>query len=194
MLSFFCSPFSSAEFIAAATHLFSFTTSGPDKIAYPRLKQVSRSGWIFSYTLSIFPGLCIPFLPSKRNLLLSSSITWESLSTLLVLSGLSLTYCVSKLFERIILSCLLFFLESNSILSPRKTGSRPGQSTLYQTLFLSQSILDGFNKPRLGSQTTLATIDFSKAFDHVWHPALFPQTYFGWSPSMLCSLDPIFLF
>ena len=54
-----------------------------------------------------------------------------------------LTYCVSKLFERIILSRLLFFLDSNSILFPRQAGFRPGQSTFNQILFLSQSISDG---------------------------------------------------
>ena len=43
---------------------------------------------------------------------------------------ISLTSCVSKLFERIILSRLLFFLESNFILSPRLAGFPPGRSTL----------------------------------------------------------------
>ena len=62
--------------------------------------------------------------------------------------SISLSSCVSKLFERIILSRLLFFLESNSILSPRQAGFRPGRSTLDQILYLSQSISDGFNKPR----------------------------------------------
>ena len=33
--------------------------------------------------------------------------------------------------------------------------------------------MDGFNKPRPGSRTILSTIDFSKAFDSVWHPAVF---------------------
>ena len=87
--------------------------------------------------------------------------------------SISLTSCVSKLFEHIILSCLLFFLESNSILSPCQTGFHPEQSTLDQIFYLSQSISDGFNKPRLGSWTILATIDFSKAFDSVWHADLF---------------------
>ena len=86
---------------------------------------------------------------------------------------ISLTFCVSKLFERIILSRLLFFLESNFILFPRQAGFRPGRSTLDQILYLSRSIWDGFNKPRPGSRTILSTIDFSKAFDSVWHPALF---------------------
>ena len=86
---------------------------------------------------------------------------------------ISLTSCVLKLFERIILSRLLFFLESNSILSPRQAGFRPGRSTLDQILYLFQSISDGFIKPTSGSRTILSTIDFSKAFDSVWHTAFF---------------------
>ena len=106
---------------------------------------------------------------------------------------ISLTSCVSKLFERIILSRLLLFLESNSILSPRQAGFRPGWSTLDQILCLSPSILDGFNKPRPDSRTILSTIDFSKAFDSVWHPALFhklisaclPSCFARWTQSFL---------
>ena len=60
---------------------------------------------------------------------------------------ISLTSCVSKLFERIILSRLLFFFKSNSILFPRQAGFRPGRSDLDQILFLSLFISDGFNKP-----------------------------------------------
>ena len=94
----------------------------------------------------------------------------KPLDSLASFRSISLISCVSKLFKRIILSCLLFFLESNSILSPRQAGFRPGWSTLDQILYLSQSISDGFNKPRPGSRTILSTIDFSKAFDSVWHP------------------------
>ena len=72
---------------------------------------------------------------------------------------------------------LLFFLESNSILSPHQAGFRPGRSTLDQILYLSQSISDRFNKSRPGSRTILSTIDFSKAFDSVWHPALFTNLF-----------------
>ena len=86
---------------------------------------------------------------------------------------ISLTSCVSKLFERIILSRLLFFLESNSILSPHQAGFRPGRSTLDQILYLSQFISNGFDKPRPGSRTILSTIDYSKAFESVWHSALY---------------------
>ena len=85
---------------------------------------------------------------------------------------ISLSSCVSKLFERIILSRLLFFLESNSILSPHQSGFRPGRSTLDKILCLFRLISDGFNKPRPCSRTILDTIDFLEAFDSVCHPTL----------------------
>ena len=106
---------------------------------------------------------------------------------------ISFTSCISKLFKRIILSGVLFFLKSNSILSPCQAGFLPGRSTLDQILFLSQSISDGFNKPRPESWATLSTIDSSKAFDSVWHPSLFqklisvclPPCYARWTQSFL---------
>ena len=106
---------------------------------------------------------------------------------------ISLTSYVSKLFERIILSCLLFFLDSNSILSPRQAGFCPGRSTLDQILYLSQSILDGFNKPRPSSRTILSTINFSKAFDSVWHPALFHKLNSAGLPPCFVHLTQSFL-
>ena len=77
------------------------------------------------------------------------------------------TSCVPKLFERIIPLSLLFFLESYSI--PSQASFHPGWSTLNQIHYFCQSILNGFNKLKTGSRVILATIDFSKAFDSVWH-------------------------
>ena len=172
--SSFCSPFSPAEFLAAASNLSSSTATGPDKVSYPILKHLPRSGMDFllhifnlSWTLHSFPSIwktssIIPI--HKMGKLMDYPDSCRSIS---------LTSCVSKLFECIILSRLLFFLESNSILSPRQAGFRPGRSTLDQILYLSQSISDRFNKSRPGSRTILSTIDFSKAFDSVWHPVFF---------------------
>ena len=187
--SSFCSPFSSTELLVAP-----FTATGPDKVAYPMLKHLPRSGMDFllhifnlSWSSHSFPSIwktssIIPI--HKMGMPLDSPASFRPIS---------LTSCVSKLFEHIILSRLLFFLESNSILSPRQVGFRPGRSTLDQVLYLSQSISDGFNKPRPGSRTILSTIDFSKAFDCLASRP-FPQTHFGWPPSLLCSLDSIFPF
>ena len=49
----------------------------------------------------------------------------------------------------------------------------PKHLTLNQILYFSQSVSDGYNKSRQKSQTILAMIDLSKAFDSVWHPTLF---------------------
>ena len=192
--SSFCSPFSFAEFLAAASNLSSSSATDPVKVAYTMLKHLPRSGldfllYIFnlSWSSHSFPSIwkTSSFIPiHKMGKPLDSPASFRSIS---------FTSCVSKLFERIIVSHLLFFLESNSIFSPRQASFRPGRSTLDQILYLSQSISDGFNKPRPGSRTILSTIDFSKAFDSVWHPALFhklisaglPPCFARWTQSFL---------
>ena len=58
-------------------------------------------------------------------------------------------------------------------LSPCQASLLSVQSTIDQISYLFQSILNGYNKPNPGSQIVLATVNFSKAFDFVWHPAHF---------------------
>ena len=61
--SSFCSPFSPAEFLAATSNLLSSTAAGPDKVAYPMLKHLPRSGMHFlhifnlSWSLHSFPSI-----------------------------------------------------------------------------------------------------------------------------------------
>ena len=43
----FCSPFSPAEFLAAASNLFPSIATGPDKVVYLMLKHLSRFGMDF---------------------------------------------------------------------------------------------------------------------------------------------------
>ena len=164
--SSFCSPFTLAEFLASASNLSSSTATGPDKVAYPMLKHLPCSGMDFllhifnlSWSSHSFPSIW------KTSSIIPIHKMGKPLDSPASFRPISLTSCVSKFFECIILSRLLFFLESNSILSPHQVSFRPGWSTLDQNLYLSQSILDGFNKPRPGSRMILSTIDFSKAFD-----------------------------
>ena len=192
--SSFCSPFSPAELLAAVSNLSSSTATGPDKVAYPMLKHFPRSG--MDFLLHIFNLFWSSHsFPSIRK---TSSIIpihkmGKPLDSPAFFQPIFPTSCVSKLFERIILSRLLFFLESNSILSPRQAGFRPGWSTLDQILFLSQSISDGFNKPRPGSRTILSTIDFSKAFDSVLHSARFHKLITGGLPPCFARWTQSFL-
>ena len=192
--SSFCSPFTLAEFLAAASNLSSSIATGPDKVAYPMLKHLPRSG--MDFVLHIFNfSWSSHSLPSvwKASSIIPIQKMGKPFDSPASFRPISLASCVSKLFERIILSRLLFFLQSNSILSPRQAGFRPVRSTLDQILYLSQSISDGFNKPRPGCRTILSTIDFSKAFDSVWHSALFhklisaglPPCFARWTQSFL---------
>ena len=130
------------------------------------LKHLPRSG--MDFLLHIFSLSCsLHSFPSIWKTYCNIPIhnMEKSLDSPASFRPISLTSCVSKLFERIILSHIPFFLESHSILSPRQASFLSVRSTLDQILCLSQSISDGFNKPRPGSRTILATIDFSKSFD-----------------------------
>ena len=67
--SSFCSPFSPAEFLAAASNLSSSTATGPDKVAYSMLKHLPRSGMDFllhifntSFTEGSFSTLVVVYL------------------------------------------------------------------------------------------------------------------------------------
>ena len=192
--SSFGSSFTLAKFLAAASILSSFTAIGPDKVPYPMLKHLPRSGMDFLHIFNLFwSSHSFPSIWKTFSIIPIYKMG-KPLDSPAFFRPISLTSCVSKLFERIILSRLLYFLESNSIFSPRQAGFRSGRSTLEQILLLSRSILDGFNKPRPGSRTILSTIDFSKAFDSVWHPALFhkliwaglPSCSARWTQSFLC--------
>ena len=184
--SSFCSPFSPAEFLAAASNLSSSIFTGPDRVAYPMLKHFPRSG--IDFLLQIFNlSWSSHSIPSiwKTSSIIPIHKMGKPFESPASFRPISLTPCVSKLFERIIFSRLLFFLESNFILSPRQAGFRPGRSTLDQILYLFQSILDGFNKFRPGSRTILSAICLSKAFDSIWHFALFHKL-------ILAGLPPCF--
>ena len=121
--SSFCSPFSPAEFLAAASNLFSSTATGPDKVAYPILKHLPRSDMDFlldilnlSWTLDSFPYIW------KTSSIIPIHNMGKPIDSPASFRPMFLTFCVSRLFERMILSRLLFFLESNSILSFRQAG------------------------------------------------------------------------
>ena len=103
--SSFCSPFSPAEFLMAASNLTSFTATGPDKVSYPMLKHLSRSGMNFllyifdlSWSSHSFPSIW------KTSSIIPIHKMGKPLDSPASFRPISLTSCVSKQFERIILS------------------------------------------------------------------------------------------
>ena len=169
--STFCSPFFSLE--------LSTVISQPQppqvliKLPNPLLSHLPQSAlhfllYIFNLSWSTHPfpsalkqSTIIPILkPGKPS---DSPSSYRPIS---------LTSCTSKLFERMVLVRLTYFLEQQDILSPVQAGFRPGRSTVDQVLLLSQSIADSFHQSKPGARTVLATVDFAKAFDSVWHSVL----------------------
>ena len=97
----------------------------------------------------------------------------------------------------LVLERLTYFLEQQDILSPVQAGFRPGRSTVDQVLLLSQSIADSFHQSKPGEHTVLATVDFTKAFDSVWHSALLSKLLFalsnGYDPTSQIAFESPYL-
>ena len=80
----------------------------------------------------------------------------------------------------------LAWLFTSNHLSTCQACFRTGRSSLDQILILSQSIWDSFQKKKPPNRTILASVDFSKAFDSVWHSAMFHKL-------LLLKLPPCFV-
>ena len=89
--SYFCFPFFPLEFLAAASNLSLPSAAGPDKVSYSMLKHLPCPGMDFLVNIFYLSWTLHSFLPSGGHLLLSPSTRWESLTTLLLPSGLSLS-------------------------------------------------------------------------------------------------------
>jgi Reverse transcriptase (RNA-dependent DNA polymerase)/Endonuclease-reverse transcriptase len=82
---------------------------------------------------------------------------------------ISLLSGVSKILERIILSRIELFLDSNDILMDEQFGFRKRHSSNHQVLRITEHISKGFNENK---QTAAVFLDIAQAFDRVWHEGL----------------------
>ena len=82
---------------------------------------------------------------------------------------ISLTSSFSRLFESVLQEKLLFYLKTNTIISPSQFGFTPGKSTCTQ---LISCIHEWFLCISQNSSINLIYTDISKAFDSVSHPKL----------------------
>ena len=134
--------------------------------------MLSKSAHILLHIHSslIFLGLCIPFL-SSGNLPDFHPQDGKPLDSFAYFRP----FCVSKLFERIILSHLLFFLKLTPFFSPHQAGFRLVPCILNQIyIFLSLFWMSLTNLSRALRQSLVLSI-FFKSSDFVWHPTFFHQ-------------------
>ena len=82
---------------------------------------------------------------------------------------ISLTSSVCKLMEKIINKRLIWFLETNSLLTQEQGGFRRYRSTEDQIAFITQAIEDDFQEKK---HTPIVWVDLEKTFDKVWEEGL----------------------
>ena len=82
---------------------------------------------------------------------------------------ISLLSSISKIYERLMHSRIIKFLDQNNSLNDMQYGFRPGRSCEHALLKAQDIILDSLNKRQV---SLLLLIDFSKAFDMVEHNIL----------------------
>ena len=132
----FCSPFSSLELSTAISQLS--TSSGPHQITYPFLTHFAQSG--FYFILYIFnPSWSTHTFPStwKQSTIIPILKPGKPSDSRSSYKPISLTSCTSKLFEKMVLARLTYFLEQQSTLSPVQAGFRPSRLTVDQVFLLS---------------------------------------------------------
>ena len=81
----------------------------------------------------------------------------------------SLLLICRKIFERVLYDIMFNFFSKNNLLSPNKSGFRPGDSCSNQILSINHEILSAFD---LGLEVRGIFFDISKAFDKLWHDGL----------------------
>jgi hypothetical protein len=85
---------------------------------------------------------------------------------------ISVTLCIARLFERIMLRRLQDHLRKNKILIKNQSGFRQGRQTKDNILFLAQKVKEQFN---VKGNVMTVFFDIASAFDKVWHRGLIPK-------------------
>ena len=84
---------------------------------------------------------------------------------------ISLLPIFGKIFEKVILNKIYYFLMKEKLLNPNQSGFRPSGSCINQLLAITHEIFEAFdcNTPL---EVRSVFLDISKAFDNVWHEGL----------------------
>ena len=82
---------------------------------------------------------------------------------------ISLTSCVAKLAERLMLSKTKEFMEKNNIIIKQQSGFRKQRQTRDNLFFLTQKATESVNR---GKKMITIFFDIASAFEKVWHQGL----------------------
>ena len=146
------------------------TSSGHEKVSNKLLKSIPISH--YGFILQTFNALLIEntypqhwklskmiLLPKEKTAILSVNQT----------RPISLLPCLSKVYERCFLVYLRQWMKDNAILPPEQSGFREHHSTTTRFVQFLQHISTGLLQQ---TASLVIYIDFTKAFDQLWHDGL----------------------
>ena len=148
---------------------------GEDTILYEMLKHLPEKSKEFLLEIineiwktGIIPkswkiALILPIKKANKDAFLPSSYR-----------PIALTSCVCKLMEKMINTRLVWYLETNKLLSRYQYGFRKNRSTLDPLLRLSNQIQQGFADQK---QTIGVFFDLEKAYDTTWRFGIMKELY-----------------
>jgi hypothetical protein len=163
------------EIINIVKKFKNFKAPGLDNIMSITLKKLPKEAFEFlahifnkCFTLSYFPTYW------KTAKVIPIGKAGKDLSQVTGYRPISLLSCISKIYEKIILSKLEDHIFSENILLEEQYGFRSGHSTVHQL----QRVVKHIKTAKNSSKTTLmALLDIEKAFDSVWHEGLIYKLY-----------------
>jgi hypothetical protein len=82
---------------------------------------------------------------------------------------ISLTSCIAKLAERLIISKTKEFMERNNLIIKQQSGFRKQRQTRDNLLYLTQKASESINT---GKNMCTIFFDIASAFESVWHQGL----------------------
>ena len=98
----------------------------------------------------------------------------------------TLTSNTAKLLERLVVTRMVYIIESEGKLLPHQAGFRKGRCTTDPILRLTDSVMNGFQQKRPHERTLATLVDFSRAFDRVDHNILLSILEKMGLPSRIC--------
>lgn len=147
-----------------------FKAPGPDGIQNILLKNLPRSA--VNLLTAIF-NKCIEigYWPSKYKIAKVVPIlkSGKSPSDPQNYRPISLLNAIGKIFERIVYSRLVEFIDKKNLLPAFQFGFRKGHSTIHQAMRIKQHII---RNKRIRKSTGMILLDIEKAFDSIWHDGL----------------------
>lgn len=147
-----------------------FKSPGPDKIQNILLKNLPLSSIV--WITAVF-NKCLELSYWPKSFKIAKVIpilkAGKSPSDPQNYRPISLLNSIGKLFEKIVYSRLIDFVEEKNLLPPVQFGFRRGHSTIHQAMRIKQFITrKKINKKSIG----MILLDIEKAFDSIWHDGL----------------------